>query len=111
MSTSRWGVFWPLCIGLIVLTVPFWAATPYRLLAAVTLPNLVVTLGALMLHYRAGSAASLSVTAPRLYLHLAPAVATMAAAGVTATVLALRRDRSTVRREPAAVRRVAPSPP
>ena len=111
MSTTRWGVFWPLCILLVVLTVPFWAGTPYRLLAAVTLPNLVITLGALMLHYRAGSAASLSVTAPRLYLHLAPAVAMMAAAGVTATVLALRRERAPAREEPAPIASVAPSPP
>ncbi len=38
----------------------------------VTLPNLVLTLGAYVTHYRAGNAGSVEATAHRLYLHLAP---------------------------------------
>jgi dolichyl-phosphate-mannose-protein mannosyltransferase len=94
LSTSRWGVFWPLCLALITISTPFWMRTRFRLLAAVTLPNLVITLGAMMTHYRAGSASSVSVTAPRLYLHLAPGIAMMAAAGVLTAVRALRKDAS-----------------
>jgi len=89
-SVNKWGVFWPLCLALILLTAPFWLRSRMRLLAAVTLPNVVITLVAFMIHYRAGTPGSVSVTAPRLYLHLAPSVAMMAAAGVTVAVAALR---------------------
>ena len=77
-----WGAFWILCVLVIVLTVPLWWRTHWRLLAALTLPNLVLTLGAYVVTYDAGSDRAVAVTAPRLYMHLAPSVAIMAAAAV-----------------------------
>jgi len=80
-------------LGLVALTVPFWWPTRYRLLAAVTLPNLVLTLGAYMTHYRAGEADSVEATAHRLYLHVAPGVAVLAAVGATLALGVLRAGR------------------
>jgi hypothetical protein len=65
-----------------VLTVPLWWRTHWKLLAALTLPNLLLTLGAYVVTYDAGSDRAVAVTAPRLYMHLAPSVAIMAAAAV-----------------------------
>ena len=92
-ETAHWGVFWPLTLGLVALTTPFWWPTRYRLLAAVTLPNLVLTLGAYMTHYRAGEADSVEATAHRLYLHVAPGVAVLAAVGATLALGVLRAGR------------------
>ena len=92
-ETAHWGVFWPLTLGLVALTAPFWWPTRYRLLAAVTLPNLVLTLGAYMTHYRAGEADSVEATAHRLYLHVAPGVAVLAAVGATLALGVLRAGR------------------
>jgi hypothetical protein len=79
---SAWGGFWVLCVLVIVLTVPLWWRTHWKLLAALTVPNLVLTLGAYVVTYDAGSDRAVAVTAPRLYMHLAPSVAIMAAAAV-----------------------------
>jgi hypothetical protein len=79
---SAWGGFWPVCIVVIVLTVPLWWRTQWRLLAALTLPNVVLTLGAYVFTYDAGSDRAVAVTAPRLYMHLAPSLAIMAAAAI-----------------------------
>jgi hypothetical protein len=77
-----WGVFWPLCIVVVALTAPFWwARATGRHLAAVALPNVVLTLGAYVTHYRAGIAGSVEATADRLYVHVAPSIAAMAALG------------------------------
>ena len=95
VETAHWGVFWPLTLGLVALTSPFWWPTRYRLLAAVTLPNLVLTLGAYMTHYRAGQADSVEATAHRLYLHVAPGVAVLAAVGATLALGVLRAERGT----------------
>jgi Dolichyl-phosphate-mannose-protein mannosyltransferase len=100
-ETSHWGLFWPLCLGLIALTVPLWWNTPLRLLAAVTLPNLVLTLGAYVTHYRAGQANSVEATAHRLYLHIAPSLAVMAVAGATVAIGALRERPPAPDTEPA----------
>jgi hypothetical protein len=83
LETTPWGVFWPLCIGVIAVTVPLWWRTDARWLAAVTLPNLVVTAGAYVIHHRTGDPTAIHYTAHRLYLHLAPAVGVMTAAAVT----------------------------
>jgi hypothetical protein len=91
-DTAHWGLFWPLCLGLIALTVPLWWRTDVRLLAAVTLPNVVLTLGAYVTHYRAGEADSVEATAHRLYLHIAPSLAVLAVAGAT-VALVRRRGR------------------
>ena len=40
VETAHWGVFWPLTLGVVALTAPFWWPTRFRMLAAVTLPNL-----------------------------------------------------------------------
>ncbi len=87
-NTARWGLFWPLCLAVIALTAPLWWRTPHRLLAAFVLPNLAFTLIAYVTHYRAGVAASVHATAGRLYLHLAPGVAAMTAAGACAAYAA-----------------------
>ncbi|MDX6521406.1 MAG: hypothetical protein QOF08_2011 [Gaiellales bacterium] len=100
-ETAHWGLFWPLCLGLIALTVPLWWSTPVRLLAAVTLPNLVITLGAYVTHYRAGQADSVEATAHRLYLHIAPSLAVMAVAGATVAIGALRERPPAPDTEPA----------
>lgn len=81
-DTSRWGLFWPMCLLVIALTAPVWWTTRHRVLALLTLPNLVFTLGAYVTQYRAGNAGSVHATAGRLYLHLAPGVAAMTAAAV-----------------------------
>jgi hypothetical protein len=88
---ERWGVFWPACLALIALSAPFWWRTHFRLLALLTLPNVVFTLGAWVTHYRAGIASSVAVTAPRLYMHIAPTVAVMAVAGTSVALAALLR--------------------
>jgi hypothetical protein len=80
-ETLHWGLFWPLCLCLIVLSVPLWWRTDLRLLAAVTLPNVVLTMAAYVTHYRAGQAGSVEATAHRLYLHIAPSLAVLAVAG------------------------------
>jgi 4-amino-4-deoxy-L-arabinose transferase-like glycosyltransferase len=94
-ETSRWGLFWPLCLALIAASAPLWWPTQFRGLAALTLPNVVLTLGAYVTHYRAGEADSVEATAHRLYMHIAPTLAVMAAAGATVAlgiVCAWRRD-------------------
>jgi hypothetical protein len=94
-ETAHWGVFWPLCMALIGLSLPLVWRTPFRRLAVLTLPNVMFTLGAYVTHYRAGNAGSVEATAHRLYLHLAPSLAVMAAAGATVAlgiVCAWRRD-------------------
>jgi predicted permease len=103
-ETSQWGLFWPLCIALIGLSVPLWWSTPFRNLAVLTLPNVLFTLGAFVTHYRAGEASSVEATAHRLYLHIAPSLAVMAAAGATVAfgiVCAWRRDASVPSSPPA----------
>ena len=111
---GRWGVFWPLCLAVIVLTVPFWWRTRFRWLAAVTLPNLVFTLVGFMTHYRAGVPGSVRVTASRLYLHLQPSIAVMAAAGATLAIMALlassRGDLSSATAAGSHQRRTEPAP-
>jgi hypothetical protein len=94
-ETSHWGIFWPLCLFLIAAGAPLWWSTPFRRLAAVTLPNVIFTLGAYVTHYRAGEADSVEATAHRLYLHIAPSMAVMAAASATVAlgvVCAWRRE-------------------
>jgi predicted permease len=103
-ETPHWGLFWPLVLGLIALTVPLWWNTPVRLLAAVTLPNLVLTLGAYVTHYRAGQADSVEATAHRLYMHIAPSLAVMAVMGATVALGALRERPADPQPEPARCR-------
>lgn len=92
-ETAHWGIFWPLTLAIVALSAPFWWPTRFRLLAAVTLPNLVFTLGAYVTHYRAGQADSVEATAHRLYLHVAPGVAVLAAVGATLAFGVLRTSR------------------
>ena len=65
--------------AIILLAIPFWWRTEWRYLAALVIPNLILTGGAYVTHYRAGISGSVAATAPRLYLHLAPAMAALAA--------------------------------
>jgi hypothetical protein len=92
-ETAHWGVFWETSLAVIVLSAPIWWGTRFRLLAAVTLPNVALTLGAYVTHYRSGQADSVEATAHRLYLHLAPSLAVMAAAGATVAWQVLRAER------------------
>ncbi len=95
-DTTLWGIFWPLCFAIVVLAIPFWWRSEWRYLAALVIPNLILTGGAYVTHYRAGVAGSVETTAPRLYLHLAPATAALAAvAAMTAydRLLASRLER------------------
>ena len=78
-DTTDWGIFWPLCFAIVVLAIPFWWHSEWRYLAALVIPNLILTAGAYVTHYRTGVAGSVASTAPRLYLHLAPATAALAA--------------------------------
>ncbi len=100
-ETAHWGLFWPLVLGLIALTLPLWWHTPLRMMAALTLPNVVLTLGAYVTHYRAGQADSVEATAHRLYLHIAPSLAVMAVMGATVALGALRERPSDPDPEPA----------
>jgi Dolichyl-phosphate-mannose-protein mannosyltransferase len=76
---SVWGAFWLVCLLVIACAAPLWWRTRWRTLAALVLPNLVLTMGAYVITYSAGSDGAVSVTASRLYLHLAPSVAVMTA--------------------------------
>jgi len=90
---TTWGIFWPLCIAIIVLAIPFWWHSEWRYLAALVVPNLILTGGAYVTHYRAGISGSVAATAPRLYLHLAPAVAALAAVAAMTAWNGLRAAR------------------
>lgn len=90
---TTWGVFWPLCLAIIVLTIPFWWHSEWRYLAALVIPNLILTGGAYVTHYRAGISGSVAATAPRLYLHLAPAMAALAAVAAMTAWNGLRAAR------------------
>lgn len=78
-ETSHWGVFWPVCATVIALSAPFWWRSEWRLLGLLVIPNLLLTAGAYVTHYRAGISGSVEATAHRLYLHLAPSTAALAA--------------------------------
>jgi hypothetical protein len=90
---TTWGIFWPLCFAIIVLAIPFWWRTDWRNLAALVVPNLLLTGGAFVTHYRAGISGSVAATAPRLYLHLAPATAALAAVAAMTAWQGLRATR------------------
>lgn len=89
LQPSVWGGFWIVCLAVILLAAPFWWHSPWRSLAALTLPNLVLTMGAYMDTYQVSDQA-VAVTASRLYLHLAPSVAVMAAAAAAVAWAAAR---------------------
>ena len=80
LGITQWGVFWPLTIGTIICTAPLWWYTRYRSLALVTLPNVVLTAAAYVTQHRAGQSETVTATVHRLYLHIEPSVAAMAAA-------------------------------
>jgi hypothetical protein len=94
LQTGAWGVFWVVCLAVVALAAPLWWRTPWRTLAALTLPNLVLTMGAYVVTYSVSSQA-IEVTAHRLYLHLAPSVAVMTAASAAVSWTAFR-DRQAV---------------
>lgn len=83
-ETVHWGVFWPLSAVVILITAPLWWRTDTRLLAAVTLPNVFLTLLAYVTHYRGNEAGSVAATAHRLYIHLAPSIAVLVVCSVVA---------------------------
>jgi len=62
----------------------------WRYLAALTLPNLVLTMGAYVVTYSRTSGA-ITVTVHRLYLHLAPSVAVLTSAAALTAWSALAR--------------------
>jgi hypothetical protein len=78
-EVSEWGIFWPLCLAVIALTAPIWWRSDWRVLGLLVLPNLLLTAAAYVTHYRTGTAGSVESTAHRLYLHLAPSTAALAA--------------------------------
>jgi hypothetical protein len=100
-ETAHWGVFWPLCLTVILVTSPLWWSTPTRWLAALTLPNAAWTLLAYVTHYRGDQAGSVEATAHRLYLHLAPSVAVLTVMCVLTATTAAAESHSV---------RVAPGP-
>jgi hypothetical protein len=82
--TEHWGIFWPLCTALVLVTAPLWLrAASGRLLAAVILPNIVLSAGAYVTHWSTGTEVSIASSLDRIYLHVQPTMAVMAAAGVT----------------------------
>jgi len=102
LGVSQWGRFWVVCALIILLTSWWWWSTPTRRLAAVTLPNVVATALGYVTHFRADQAVSYTATTSRLYLHIAPAVAVMAAAGLAAAFEGSRRAEDDCRARPEA---------
>jgi hypothetical protein len=92
LRTGEWGLFWIVCPLVIVLAAPLWWRTPWRNLAALTLPNLIFTLGAYVVTFKVGLQ-PIEITVHRLYLHLAPSVAVMAAASTVVSWEAFRSHR------------------
>jgi dolichyl-phosphate-mannose-protein mannosyltransferase len=80
LETSHWGFFWPVCIAIVALAAPIWWASDWRALGILVIPNLILTAGAYLTQNRSGTSGSVEGTAHRLYLHLAPAAAALAAA-------------------------------
>jgi len=74
-----WGVFWAGSLLIVLMAAPLWWPTSWRTLAALTIPNVVLTLGAFVKVYDTSDGA-VRATAPRLYVHLTPSVAVMVAA-------------------------------
>jgi hypothetical protein len=98
-DTSHWGIFWPLCTVVIALSAPIWWRSGWRTLGLLVIPNLILTAGAYIIHYRAGIAGSVEATAHRLYLHLAPSTAALAAVAAM-TAWAHRPDIGLLRHGP-----------
>ncbi len=71
LQPSVWGGFWIVCLAVILLAAPFWWHSSWRSLAALTLPNPVLTMGAFMDTYQVNDH-EVAVTACRLYPHLEP---------------------------------------
>ena len=90
-ATGVWGAFWWICLTVIVLALPFWWRSDWRYLAALTLPNLVLTMGAYVVTYSRTSGA-ITVTVHRLYLHLVPLVAVLTSAAALTAWSALARS-------------------
>ena len=79
LEPSHWGVFWPVCVAIVALAAPIWWRSEWRALGILVIPNLILTAAAYVTHYRSGISGSVEATAHRLYLHIAPAAAALAA--------------------------------
>ena len=93
-SVSTWGVFWPVCLGVIAATAPYWWRTRCQILAAIVLPNVVLTMAAWITTVNTCVPCSVRGIGDRLYLHVAPSVALLTAVAVTeyADAARLRAD-------------------
>lgn len=89
-SLSVWGVFWPVCLGAIALTAPYWWRTRCRILAALVLPNIGLTMAAWITTVNTCVPCSIRGIGDRLYLHVAPSVALLAAVAMTDYAEAMR---------------------
>lgn len=89
-SFSHWGVFWIVCLIAIAVTAPYWWRTRSRMLAALVLPNFVLTMTAWMTTVSSCVPCSIRGIGDRLYLHVAPSVALLAVVVVTDAAEALR---------------------
>jgi hypothetical protein len=79
LETSHWGLFWPVCVAIVALAAPIWWRSEWRALGILVIPNLILMAAAYVTQYGSGSSGSVEATAHRLYLHLAPAAAALAA--------------------------------
>ena len=89
-SVSAWGVFWPVCLGAIAVTAPYWWGTRCRILAALVLPNVVLTMAAWITTVNTCVPCSIRGIGDRLYLHVAPGAALLTAVAVTEYANAIR---------------------
>lgn len=89
-SVSAWGVFWPVCLGAIALTASLWWRTRCRILAALVLPNVLLTMAAWITTVNTCVPCSIRGIGDRLYLHVAPSVALLTALAVTESADAVR---------------------
>ncbi len=82
-SVSTWGVFWLVCLGVIATTAPYWWRTRCQILAALVLPNVVLTMAAWVTTVNTCVPCSIRGIGDRLYLHVAPSVALLTAVALT----------------------------
>jgi hypothetical protein len=91
---ATWGVWWVGAIALLIATAPAWLYAPlWRCWLGVLIAvELVVVMVAYVITVHAGRADDVTVTAPRLYFHLMPALVLALGCGLQAGLTTQRRE-------------------
>jgi Dolichyl-phosphate-mannose-protein mannosyltransferase len=89
-SVSSWGLFWWICAAVIAGTFPVWRHTPTRLLAALILPNVVLSMSAWLTTQHPCVPCSIEGIGNRIYLHAMPGAALLTVVAAMDAAAALR---------------------